>query len=218
MGRKRGYIRVWKGGPSADEQRDALRAAGVEVDDPHGPVYIDAPSPRQMQRGAVVLTDRAKCIGAMRERPDGEDPDELIVYAPWVLAISPGDLFGIAAKLAEKGAVIHDLMTGRKMKWITEMAGLSDMAAMIARFQHMRKTEKARIALAASGAKGGGKPKLSGKLLELFLSEWADPKAGTNIEVAERHGITVKTAAKYAGMSRREAIRRADRARHDKCL
>lgn len=218
MGRKRGYIRVWKDGPSADEQRAALRAAGVEVDGSMAPIYFDAPSPRQMLRGAVVLVDRERCIKDMRQRPDGEEPDELVVYTPWVLAVSPGDLFSIAAKLAEKGAVIHDLMTGQKMKWIPEMAGLSDMAAMIARFQHMRKTEKARIALAASGAKGGSKPKLTGKLLELFMADWGDPKAGTNAEVAKRHGVSLQTAVRTAGMSRRVAIRLADRARHDKGL
>lgn len=216
MGRKRGYIRVWKGGPSADEQREALRVAGVEVDGSAPPVYIDAPSPRQMQRGAVVLTEREKCINDMRQRRDSEDPDELVVCAPWVLAISPGDLFSVAAKLAEKGAVIHDLMTGQRMKWIPEMAGLADMAATIARFQHTRKTEKARIALAASGSKGGSKPKLTGKLLDLFLTDWSDPRSGTNAEVARRHGVSLQTAHRTAGMSRTEAIRRADRVRHDR--
>lgn len=216
MGRKRGYIRVWKGGPTEDEQRNALRAVGVEVDGSSAPIYIDEPSPRQMKRGAAVLTERASCINDMRSRPDGEEPDEIVVCAPWVLAISPSDLFGVASRLAEKGAVIHDLSSGQRMRWTPEMAGLAAMAETVARFQNKRKTDQARLTLATGDIKTGPKPKLSGRLLDLFLADWGDAYAGTNEQVATRHGIGVTTAHRLAGMSRTEAIRRAERAKHDR--
>ena len=216
MGRKRGYIRVWKDGPTEQEQRDALRLVGVEVDDPYGPVYVDAPSLREMKKGALALTSRAECIRSMRERPEGEAPDELVIGAPWILAVSPSDLFGIAAKLAEKGAVIRDLSSGQVMRWTPEMAGLAAMAEQIARFQHKRKTEKARLTLATGEIRTGPKPKLTGKLFDLFMADWGDATAGTNEQVADRHRISVTTAHRLAGMPRTEAIRRAERAKHDR--
>lgn len=216
MGRKRAYIRVWKGGPTEEEQRNALRSAGVEMEGMGAPVYVDAPSPRQMQRGAIVLKDRETCIRDMRSRPDGEEPDELVVCAPWILAISPSDLFGVASKLAEKGAVIHDLTSGQRLRWTPEIAGLAAMAETIARFQNKRKTDQARLTLATGDIKTGPKPKLSGRLLDLFMTDWGDAYAGTNEEVAARHGISVTTAHRIAGMSRTEAIRRAQRAKHDR--
>lgn len=216
MGRKRGYIRVWKDGPTEQEQRDAMRPFGVEVDDEYGAVYVDAPSPREMKKGALALKSRAECIRSMRERPEGEQPDELVIVAPWVLAVSPSDLFGIAAKIAERGAVIRDLSSGQVMRWTPEMAGLAAMAEQVARFQHKRKTEKARLTLATGDIRTGPKPKLTGKLFDLFMADWGDATAGTNEQIAERHRIGVTTAHRLAGMSRTEAIRRAERAKHDR--
>lgn len=215
MGRKRGYIRVWKGGPSEDEQRTLLGKAGVEVSTPNAPVYIDNLSPRQMQAGALALKEREACIQAMRERPAEEDPDELVVCAPWILAVSASDLFSVAAKLSERGAVIHDLNSGQRMHWTPEMAGLAGMAESVSRFQHRRRTEKARITLATSDVKTGPKPKLTGRLLDLFLKDWGDPLSGTNKEVCDRHGISPTTALKIGG-NRTEAIRKASRERHDR--
>lgn len=215
MGRKRGYIRVWRGGPTEDEQRGLLREAGVEVDTAHAPVYIDNLSPRQMQGGALALKSREACIQAMRERPAEEAPDELVVCATWILAVSASDLFSVAAKLAERGAVIHDLNSGQRMHWTPEMAGLAGMAEAVSRFQHRRRTEKARITLAAGDVKTGPKPKLTGRLLDLFLKDWADPLSGTNREVCDRHGISPTTAQKIGG-NRTEAIRIAARERHDR--
>lgn len=215
MGRKRGYIRVWKGGPTEGEQRTLLAAAGVEVDGPHAPIYVDAPSPRKMQAGAAALEWRESCIKAMRERSVGDEPDELVVCAPWVLAVSASDLFSVAAKLAEKGAVIHDLNSGQRMRWTPEMAGLAAMAESVSRFQHRRRTEKARITLAATDVRTGPMPKLTGRLLDLFLKDWGDPLSGTNKEVCDRHGISPTTALKIAG-NRTEAIRKASRERYDR--
>lgn len=215
MGRKRGYIRVWKGGPTEDEQRTLLAAAGVEVDGSFAPIYVDAPSPRKMQAGAAALEKREDCIRAMRERPADEDPDELVVCAPWVLAVSASDLFSVAAKLAEKGAIIYDLNSGQRMHWTPEMAGLAGMAESVSRFQHRRRTEKARITLAGSDVKTGPKPKLTGRLLDLFLKDWGDPRSGTNKEVCDRHGISPTTAQKIGG-NRTEAIRVAARAQFDR--
>lgn len=214
MGRKRVYIRVWRGGPTADDQRATLRESGINIDDPDVAVYTDELKPSQERLGAVALKDRDVCIRDMRLRPDGEGSDELVVCAPWVLAISPGDFFSVAAKLAEKGAIIHDLTSGKRLHWIPEMAGMADMAASISRFQGRRKTEKARLTVAMKDVKTGPKPKLSGRLLDLFLIDWGDAAAGTNKEVAARHGIGVQTAHRVAGMSRSEAIRRAERAKY----
>lgn len=216
MGLKRGYIRLWKDGPTEKEQRDALRAAGVETDGMGAKVYIDNPSPSKMRLGSVSLVDRGKCIAAMRSRQEGEPPDELVVYSMWVLALSAIDLFSIAAQLTKTGAIIHDLNTGNRMHWTPEMAALAEAAASIQKYQGARKTERARITLAASDVKVGPKRKLSGRLLDLFLQDWGDAKAGTNEQVAERHGISVTTAHRVAGMSRLEAIRRRDRENHDK--
>jgi DNA invertase Pin-like site-specific DNA recombinase len=218
MGLKRGYIRVWKDGPTEKEQRDALRNACVEVDGIGAKVYFDNPKPSKMRLGSVALTDRAQCIFDMRSRPAGETPDELVVYSMWVLALSAIDLFSIAAQLTKTGAIIHDLNTGKRMHWTPEMAALAEAAASIQKYQGARKTEKARITLAASDVKVGPKHKLTGRLFDLFLQDWSDPKAGTNEQVARRHGISVTTAHRVAGMSRVEAIRRADRARHDQNL
>lgn len=216
MGRKRGYIRVWKDGPTEQEQRDAMRPVGVEVDDPYGAVYVDAPSPREMKKGALALTSRAQCIRDMRERPEGEEPDELVIVAPWVLAVSPSDMFGVAAKIAERGAVIRDLSSGQVIRWTPDMAGLAAMAEQVARFQHKRKTEKARLTLATGEVRTGPKPKLTGKLFDLFMADWGDATAGTNEQVAERHRISVTTAHRLARMPRTEAIRRAERVKHDR--
>lgn len=215
MGRKRGYIRVWKGGPSEDDQRALLREAGVEVDSAHAPVYIDNLTPRQMQGGALALKSREACIQAMRERTADEGPDELVVCAPWILAVSASDLFSVAAKLSERGAIIFDLNSGQRMHWTPEMAGLAGMAEAVSRFQHRRRTEKARLTLATSDVKTGPKRKLTGKLLDLFLKDWRDPLSGTNREVCERHGISPNTAAKVGG-NRTEAIRIAARAQFDR--
>lgn len=218
MGRKRGYVRVWKGGPTESEQLAALKAAGVEVDGIGAPIYKDILKPSQMKLGAAGLRQREMCVKDMRERPAGEGPDELVVCSMWVLALSAGDLFSLASQLCRTGAVIHDLTMNKRMHWTPEMADLAEAAAAIQRFQGSRKTEKARLTLAASGKKGGPKHKLTGRLLDLFLQDWGDAKAGTNAEVAARHGISVTTANRVAGMSRLEFIRRADRIRHDQNL
>ena len=216
MGRKRVYIRVWKDGPTEEEQRETLQSAGVIDSRGETAVYIDAPSVRQMQKGALALTDRENCIRDMRLRPEGEEPDELVVCAPWVLAVSAADLFAVAARIAEKGAFIHDLSSGKRVRWLPEVAGIADMASAVTRFQGRRKTEKARLTAALSEKRKGPKPKLTGRLLDLFLADWGDARAGTNAEVAARHGIGVQTAHRLAGMPRMEAIRRAERAKYDR--
>jgi len=196
-----------------------LRAAGCDVDGPLGAhVYIDKPTQHQMKSGTKALVDRAHCIRDLRSRPPDEPVDEIVVCAIWVLALSSADLFEIAAQLAPKGAVIHDLATGKKMHWVPEMADLAEAAAQVKRFQDRRKIERALVARAASDKKPGPKAKLSGRLLELFLEDWGNPKAGSNEQVAERHRISTTTAHRLAGMSRTEAIRRADRVRHEKGL
>ena len=190
--------------------------AGYNVDNPEVAVYTDALKPSQERLGAAGLRDRENCLSEMRLRPEGEEPDELVVCSPWVLAVSPGDFFSVATRLAEKGAVIHDLTSGRRVRWLPEMASMADMAASIARFQGRRKTERARLTLAENDIKTGPKPKLTGRLLDLFLADWGDARAGTNAEVAARHGIGVQTAHRLAGMPRMEAIRRAERAKYDR--
>lgn len=102
------YIMEWRSGPLPSAQEAAIRAAGLDPADEFSPVY------RDRVRGRVA--DPATLV----ERRDMLAPvalhqgDTVLVYTLACLAVSVADMAAVARRLAEVGATVRELQTGRE--------------------------------------------------------------------------------------------------------
>lgn len=130
---KRGYIRTVAGGPSIKQQKAKLEAAGLDVNDPYGPVYID---------------DRDAAISSLAPG------DELVVAEPACLGTTAADALEALSLIGAKSAKVLDLLSGATIEWHPQAQTPLDFAVEVGRASRVAQAKKMRKARAASGNLG----------------------------------------------------------------
>lgn len=154
----RGYVRETRYGMPVARQIDALRAAGVAVDEKHAPVYIDRlPDLRPHRASPTILKDRGMLVEGLRA---GE---RVVVASLDRLGVSAGDIRRIVDAVIDRGAEVYVADTGAVYNADTPRGVLS--AATIAaetalKSEKIRKAanvRRERIAAGVTAAVGGNR-------------------------------------------------------------
>lgn len=184
----RGYIRERPKGPTIDEQKAALKKAGVSFDGDYPPVYIDMISRRTRKALDNPLPQRAAAIGSLRV---GED--SLVIYDQATLGVAEGDILDALAATGQRDASVITCNPPGEFKWhpdVPEALGFAvDGAKKLAR-------ERARVRAGSSPIIGRPK-KLTGEALDYARALWgrrdmssrqvaAEIKAKTGVDVGVR--------------------------------
>jgi len=130
---KRGYIRTVPGGISIKDQKAALSAAGLDVVNPCGPVYVD---------------DRSAAIASLKPG------DELVIAEPACLGTTGPDALEAIAEIGKRSAKILDLSSGATVVWHPDAQAPLDFANEVGRASRMAQSKKMRKARAKSGNLG----------------------------------------------------------------
>lgn len=130
---KRGYIRTVAGGPSINQQKAALAAAGIDVDDPYGPVYID---------------EREAAIASLAPG------DELVIAEPSCLGTTAADALVALSQIGARSAKVLDLASGTAIDWHPDAQAPLEFAVEAGRASVAARARKMRKARAASGNLG----------------------------------------------------------------
>jgi hypothetical protein len=162
-----------------DEQRASLAAAGIDVDAPHPPVYVDLLKPgKKLKSGVDPLTLRAAAIKSLRR----QDTDELVVHDAATLGLDLEDITLAMSAIGKRGGkLIVWTPEPREFTWHPDAA---EVMALAVEGAQMMRSEKHRRA----GEKNpllGAPAKLAGKVLEVAKAAWADP-ALTSKQAAEK--------------------------------
>ena len=118
------------GGISIKAQKASLASAGLDVDDPNGPVYID---------------DRDAAIASL------EAGDELVIAEPACLGTTGPDALEAIAEIGRRAATVLDLASGTTVAWHPDAQAPLDFANAVGRASRMAQAKKMRKARAASG-------------------------------------------------------------------
>lgn len=196
----RGYIRERKKGPSIDEQKAALKAAGVEFDGTHPPVYIDMVG----KRGQEQIPQLAAAINSLRVG------DTLVVYDQATIGLTEAGLWDAYAAVAQRLAILK-LADGTVYEYTPEAAIL---IGLIADGMKILAREKARTRNDSSPNLGRPR-KLDGDALVLARELWGK-KDMTSRQVAAavldrtKVDISIRTLIKSLG-HKTEAVAREQR-------
>jgi len=202
----RGYIRERKSGPSIDDQRASLAAAGIEVDRPHSPVYVDLLKPAKKPKpGVDPLAQRAAAIKSLRR----QDGDELVVHDAATLGVDIEDITVAMSAIGKRGGkLIVWTPPVQEFVWHQDAA---EIVALAAEGAQMMRSEKHRRA----GGKNpllGAPAKLIGKVLEVAKAAWADP-ALTSKQAAEKvkadTGVAVSVRLLFDKLSKKSDAERS---------
>lgn len=184
----RGYIRERPKGPSVEDQRKALAAAGVQTDGTHPPIYIDIIGKRTRKALDNPLPQRAAAIGSLRV---GED--SLVIFDAGTIGTTERDILDALAATGQRDAAVITCNPPGEFRWhpdVPEAIGFAvDGARVLAR-------EKARVRAGSSPIIGRPK-KLTGEALTYARELWgrrdmnsrqvaAEVKAKTGVDVGVR--------------------------------
>lgn len=186
---RRGYIRLSKAGPSLQEQKAALEAAGINDFSEYGPVYVDE-IPKG--RNAPPLPQRYEAIRSL------EAGDELVVSNASRLGISTGDVLDAMKAIADRKAALHDVETGETVAWHPDATKVIEFARRAEGENRKEIAAKMRQSREASGKVGGAPEKLSGTALKEAQRLWADTTL-SSAQVAEKIGVNVRTLYRRLG-------------------
>ena len=171
---RRGYERERKGGPSLEDQRKAMGAAGINLLETHPAVYTDTLAPSKKP----PLYLRSLAIRSLRPG------DELVVYDGATLGTDAEDIAEALASITRAGcSLVVCFPEERSYTWHKDAADMLQMAAEAVR---VLRSEKHRRA----GAKSlnlGAPLKLTGEVLTAAKAAWAEPE------------LTARQAAKRVG-------------------
>ena len=184
---RRGYIRERQYGPSVEDQRRTLGAAGVPTDGTHPPIYTDMIADvKSTPKAWKLLAQRKAAIASLR-------PGDAL--AVWDAATLGRDMEEIQEGLAMVGKRQATLVIcypdEREFTWHPEAAEIANLAAEGSR--QLRSEKHARAAAKHLGAA----PKLIGANLDIARRLWGDPSLtaravpgkileATGIKVSER--------------------------------
>lgn len=168
---KRGYIRVDKPGPSPNEQRKALEAAGVEDFGEFGHVYLDGLTTRKkrLKPGDDPLPGRTLAVRSLRAG------DVLVVANAGRLGTSREDILRAFAAVGAKGASVLDAAEGQEFSCPADVAGAVAFADLGHQKLMMERSRHARRSQARLNAKSGPKPKISPAEMEMLRQMWRNP-------------------------------------------
>lgn len=181
----RGYIRERAKGPSVDEQRKALAAAGVPTDGDHPPIYIDVTPRRTRKDLDDPLPQRRAAIHSMRPG------DKLVVYDAATLGPTEGEILNAIAAIGEREDVTLVICNpAGEHRWhsdVTEMAGVvADGGKVLAR-------ERQRVRSGINPIMG--RPKLlTGDAMALARQLWGQRSMSSRMvaaEVERQTGVSV---------------------------
>lgn len=130
---KRGYIRTVAGGITIKQQKVALAAAGLDVDDPFGPVYID---------------DRDAAIASLQVG------DLFVIAEPACLGTTGPDALEAMSEIGRRGASVYDLSSNATIAWHPDAQAPLDFATEVGRASRAAQAKKMRKARAKSGNLG----------------------------------------------------------------
>lgn len=172
---RRGYIRIRKHGPDEATQRQSLIAAGVDVSDRLGCVYVDGktePDP------ADPLPQRTWAIRHLRS------DDELVVHDPGTLGRSADDIIGVIAAIGRRGASVVVASTDQTYHWHPDAADIAAFAKTGSDMVRHENTSRARKRAAELGLRGGRPDKLADAVVyKRALELWSDPEVKSAKEV-----------------------------------
>ena len=203
---RRGYIRERKAGPSVDEQRKALAAAGVLVEGDHPPLYIDMIPKRSRKTLDNPLPQRTAAIHSLRS---GEDA--LVIFDAATLGLTEGDILDALAAAGQKGASVIVCAPPGEYRWhadVPDALGLAvDGGKVLAR-------ERARVR-AGSGPIIGRPKKLTGDALILARDLWGkrelvSKQVAAQVKAKTGVAVSVRTLIKALG-HKTDAVERVER-------
>lgn len=182
---RRGYIRERRAGPSVDEQRAALAAAGVPIEGDHPPVYVD-PIPRRTQKGKQdPLPQRRAAIHSLRAG------NALVIYDAATLGPTEGEILDAIAAIGQRKDVTLVICDPPgEYRWhegVTELAGVvADGGKRLAR-------ERQRVRAGINPVMG--RPKLlTGEALTLARQLWGQRAMSSRMvaaEIKKQTGVSV---------------------------
>lgn len=144
-----GYMLIRKAGPTEEEQRASLRSAGVPVDKPYPPLYVDRWSPRRRQNGKDdPLPDRTLMIEKIHQG------DVVVIHSAACFAITAADARQAMIRVITKRAAgIRIVSTKTFLKTRPEVAEWFLVADSVT-----LEAKRAVAAKAREGAKESGNP------------------------------------------------------------
>jgi len=200
---RRGYIRIRKGGPDEPVQRQSLAAAGVNVDEVLGAVYVDGMSVSPKRRKLDPNDPLPQRTWAIRSLRPG---DELVVHDAATLGTSTADILGAIVAIDRREATLHIVESGITYRWHPQAADIAALAKSGGEKVGREKTAMARKRLREVGGQRKVTPEVRTRALEI----WSDPNVRSAREVSAilgREGVNVSVRSLYNNLpSRGEAI------------
>ncbi|GGB09165.1 hypothetical protein GCM10011491_41410 [Brucella endophytica] len=178
-----------KAGPSIDEQKQALKSAGIEDFSEYGPVYVDE-IPRG--RNEPALPQRDNAIRSL------EAGDVLVIASAARLGSSEGDVLQAMKAIGERSAVIYDVKTGETIVCHPDAIKVLEYAQKAESENRKEIAQKMRRAREASGRVGGPPEKLGGDRLREAKRLWEESSLSKG-EIAKKFGVTVRTLYRRLG-------------------
>ena len=198
----RGYIRETRNGPTVKEQLEKLRAAGIAVDEPYAPVYIDLLPKQRKHRvtGDDKLPERAKAITDLREG------SRLIVSSLDRLGASAIDIKKAFNRVDAKNCSVFDASAGMEYARSTPHHVVDDAAAAaetVLRRENItkaRKVLKQRVdegAITMNGGNKGWSP--DAKTKAEAKRDWLENVHITQSQMEEKYGVKRSTLRRHFG-------------------
>lgn len=131
---RKGFIRTMKAGMSIKDQKTAMRTAGLDPDDPNGPVFQD---------------ERDEAIASL------EQGDELAVASAECLGHPESDVLVALAAIGARGGAVLNLSTSERIVWHPDAQAALEFATRAGSEARKAIAAKARRARAESGSMGG---------------------------------------------------------------
>lgn len=189
---RRGYIRITKTGPSPDQQRRALEAAGVKEFGDNDAIYLDGERKRKPKEGEDALPQRTAAIKSLRAG------DELVVANAGRLGVSRDDILAALAAIGRQRASVFDAAEGRAFACSPEIADAAEFALLAQSKLQAERVAVARKAIKEFGSKVGPKPKLRKADLDDLRRMWTNP--AVSVEAVEiEAGVKSRTLYRMFG-------------------
>ncbi|OBY26765.1 winged helix-turn-helix transcriptional regulator [Leisingera sp. JC1] len=167
---KRGFIRSFKSGPTLRSQKAALRAAGLDVDDPFGPVHSE---------------DREVAIASL------EPGDVLVVASASCLGFSARDVLEALSEIGKRGSSVLDLDTSETVSIHPDAVPALEFAARAESSSRAAALSRARQARRESGNLGQKPFEWSAEKIHTILQMRGE--GATNAQISEAVGASIAT-------------------------
>lgn len=184
MAQRRIYIRVFRQGPSLEEQREYLQAAGVDLGRPSARLFVDD----EGHAADADLPERDRLLKCLKPG------DEIAIAGAAIIARDRIDLEAVIAEVGRRGARIFDASVGQVLEW---SAGGQAWLEFGLRFEAEKLSVRMRMARKTPAA---GKPRIFVDEAKRAKAEklWKDPTLSIG-EVVKLLGVGVSTLQREFG-------------------